>query len=160
MEEQAVSEDIMPEIAPEEIAMSNSAGLPDQSEAAPAAEETVAEVAAETAAPESAAEEVLENVRESVAPEELTALPPAPATDETDANSASAADPFELAQAMLEQSLTSIATPLGSVRLKQALLHGKVLRSKPEFEDCKALARRHGIPLAEVYAAISKIAGN
>ena len=63
-------------------------------------------------------------------------------------------------KAMLEQSLTSIATPLGSVRLKQALRHGKVLRSKPEFEDCKALARRHGIPLAEVYAAISKVAGN
>ena len=63
-------------------------------------------------------------------------------------------------KAMLEQSLTSIATPLGSVRLKQALLHGNVLRSKPEFEDCKALARRHGIPLAEVYAAISKVAGN
>lgn len=63
-------------------------------------------------------------------------------------------------KAMLEQSLTSLATPLGSVRLKQALRHGKVLRSKPEFEDCKALARRHGIPLAEVYAAISKVAGN
>lgn len=63
-------------------------------------------------------------------------------------------------KAMLEQSFVSVTTPLGSVRLKQALLHGKVLRSKPEFEDCKALARRHGIPLAEVYAAISKVVGN
>jgi uncharacterized protein (TIGR00299 family) protein len=63
-------------------------------------------------------------------------------------------------KAMLEQSFASVTTPLGTVRLKQALLHGKVLRSKPEFEDCKALARRHGIPLAEVYAAISKVTGN
>ena len=63
-------------------------------------------------------------------------------------------------KAMLEQSFASVSTPLGSVRVKQALLHGKVLRSKPEFEDCKALARLHGIPLAEVYAAISKVAGN
>jgi len=63
-------------------------------------------------------------------------------------------------KAMLEQSFVSVSTPLGSVRLKQALLHGKVLRSKPEFEDCKALARSHGIPLAEVYAAISKVVGN
>lgn len=61
---------------------------------------------------------------------------------------------------MLEQKLASATTPLGTVRLKQALLHGKVLRSKPEFEDCKALARRHGMPLAEVYAAISKVTGN
>ena len=63
-------------------------------------------------------------------------------------------------KAMLEQSFASVTTPLGTVRLKQALLHGKVLRSKPEFEDCKALARRHGMPLAEVYAAISKVTGN
>lgn len=63
-------------------------------------------------------------------------------------------------KALLEQNFVSVATPLGSVRVKQAMLHGKVLRSKPEFEDCKALARLHGIPLAEVYAAISKIAGN
>ena len=63
-------------------------------------------------------------------------------------------------KAMLEQNLTSVTTPLGTVRLKQALLHGKVLRSKPEFEDCKALARRHGMPLAEVYAAIRKVTGN
>ena len=63
-------------------------------------------------------------------------------------------------KALLEQSFVNVTTPLGNVRLKQALLHGKVLRSKPEFEDCKALARRHSIPLAEVYAAISKIAGN
>ena len=63
-------------------------------------------------------------------------------------------------KAMLEQNLASVTTPLGTVRLKQALLHGKVLRSKPEFEDCKALARRHGMPLAEVYAAIRKVTGN
>ena len=63
-------------------------------------------------------------------------------------------------KAMLEQNFASVTTPLGTVRLKQALLHSKVLRSKPEFEDCKALARRHGMPLAEVYAAIRKVTGN
>ena len=67
---------------------------------------------------------------------------------------------FDLDKAMLEQSFATVATPLGNVRVKQAHLHGKVLRAKPEFEDCKALARRHGIPLTEVYAAISKVAGN
>jgi len=66
----------------------------------------------------------------------------------------------DLDKAMLEQSFATVATPLGNVRVKQAHLHGEVLRAKPEFEDCKALARRHGIPLAEVYAAISKVAGN
>lgn len=66
---------------------------------------------------------------------------------------------FLLEKAILEQRFDTVATPLGSVRVKQALMGGRVLRSKPEFEDCKALARRHGIPLAEVYAAIHKVAG-
>lgn len=66
---------------------------------------------------------------------------------------------FSVEKTVLEQCFATAATPLGEVRIKQALMNGKVLRSKPEFEDCKALARRHGIPLAEVYAAISKVAG-
>lgn len=32
------------------------------------------------------------------------------------------------------------------------------VRAKPEFEDCRALAERHGIPLAEVYACIARVA--
>ena len=67
---------------------------------------------------------------------------------------------FSHEKAMLEQKFTTVATALGNVRLKQACMRGTVLRSKPEFEDCKALAHRHGVPLAEVYAAISKVAGN
>ena len=66
---------------------------------------------------------------------------------------------FSVDKTVLEQRFATAATPLGEVRVKQALMDGKVLRSKPEFEDCKALARRHGIPLAEVYAAISKVTG-
>ena len=66
---------------------------------------------------------------------------------------------FPLEKAILEQRFDTVATPFGSVRVKQAFMGGKVLRSKPEFEDCKALARRHGIPLAEIYAAVNKVAG-
>ena len=66
---------------------------------------------------------------------------------------------FSVDKTVLEQRFAIAATPLGEVRVKQAFMDGKVLRSKPEFEDCKALARLHGIPLAEVYAAISKVTG-
>ncbi len=39
--------------------------------------------------------------------------------------------------------------------IKHALRDGRLLRSKPEFEDCRALARKHGLPLAEVYALVA-----
>lgn len=49
-----------------------------------------------------------------------------------------------------------LETPLGSVTMKHAIMDGKVVRSKPELEDCKALSKRHGIPLGEVYLEIGK----
>ncbi|WP_461208770.1 nickel pincer cofactor biosynthesis protein LarC2 [Desulfocurvus sp. DL9XJH121] len=47
-------------------------------------------------------------------------------------------------------------TPLAPVTLKCAILNGEQLRAKPEFDDCRALARKHGIPLAEVYAQVAR----
>ena len=55
---------------------------------------------------------------------------------------------------MLERRFERLETPLGPVTMKKALLHGEVIRSKPEYEDCKEIARRKGIPLADVYALI------
>ncbi|UJX39479.1 nickel pincer cofactor biosynthesis protein LarC [Desulfovibrio sp. JY] len=61
-----------------------------------------------------------------------------------------------LEKTFLATTFTTLSTPLGPVRLKNALLDGTVLRSKPEFEDCRALAQKHGIPLAEVYAVVDR----
>jgi uncharacterized protein (TIGR00299 family) protein len=44
-------------------------------------------------------------------------------------------------------------TPWGVVRVKQKIIAGAVVASAPEYEDCAALARAHGVPLAQVYAA-------
>ena len=57
---------------------------------------------------------------------------------------------------VLEVHFEKLETPLGVVTMKNAILDGKVIRSKPELEDCKRLAREHGIPLGEVYYHIGK----
>jgi hypothetical protein len=46
-----------------------------------------------------------------------------------------------------------VQTAWGVVHLKQKILGGEVIASAPEYEDCAALARAHGVPLAQVYAA-------
>lgn len=56
----------------------------------------------------------------------------------------------------LERSFERLETPLGTVTMKHAILDGKVLRSKPELEDCREIAKRHAMPLADVYACIAR----
>jgi len=61
---------------------------------------------------------------------------------------------------MLERRTTCCETRFGSIPIKTALLDGKPLRAKPEFEECAAIARREGIPLSAVYQEIATQTGN
>ncbi|MFM7753771.1 MAG: nickel pincer cofactor biosynthesis protein LarC [Cyanobium sp.] len=54
----------------------------------------------------------------------------------------------------LPRRAVSLDTPLGRVRLKQALLPDGRWRSKPEHDDLLALARRHGLALDQVRASV------
>lgn len=64
---------------------------------------------------------------------------------------------ISIEKSVLDVSFEKLETPLGTVTMKNAILDGKVIRSKPELEDCRSLAREHGIPLGEVYLAIGKV---
>jgi uncharacterized protein (DUF111 family) len=37
------------------------------------------------------------------------------------------------------------------VRVKVAWLGNQVVNVAPEYEDCREIARRHGLPLKEIY---------
>jgi uncharacterized protein (DUF111 family) len=51
----------------------------------------------------------------------------------------------------LARSFISIATRWGAVRIKVGTLEdGAVVNYAPEFEDCRAIAEKHGIPLKRV----------
>ncbi|NDV26802.1 nickel pincer cofactor biosynthesis protein LarC [Desulfovibrio sp. JC010] len=63
----------------------------------------------------------------------------------------------DIEKTILGISFDKLETPLGSVTMKNAILDGEIIRSKPELEDCRALAKKHGIPLSEVYLQIGKI---
>ena len=52
-----------------------------------------------------------------------------------------------------------VITPLGTVRIKVVYLENK-WRYTPEYEDCRQIALRKSIPLADVYAAVHEKAGH
>ena len=51
----------------------------------------------------------------------------------------------------LSRHLTEVETRWGTVRVKHGYMGDKLLKSIPEFEDCKRLAEQNDVPLQEVY---------
>ncbi len=53
----------------------------------------------------------------------------------------------------LERSHVTVATSFGPIRVKVGALNGEVLNARPEYEDCRAAAGKHGVPLKRVIEA-------
>ena len=66
---------------------------------------------------------------------------------------------LRLEKTVLDRTFSRLDTPLGPVTMKHAARNGVRLRSKPELDDCRELAKRHGLALAEVQAVVSQCAG-
>ena len=47
----------------------------------------------------------------------------------------------------LDRAHTTVITPYGEVRIKLGSRNGEVLNAAPEFEDCRAAAAKHNVPL-------------
>jgi hypothetical protein len=63
---------------------------------------------------------------------------------------------FPIEKTVLSRTFESLETSLGKVTMKNVLMGDEVIRSKPELEDCREIARRHDISLEEVYVEIGK----
>jgi uncharacterized protein (DUF111 family) len=50
----------------------------------------------------------------------------------------------------LPRRIVSVRTRHGTVRVKIGELAGEVVHVAPEYEDCRALAARAGVPLREI----------
>ncbi|MGI8949663.1 MAG: nickel pincer cofactor biosynthesis protein LarC [Ornithinimicrobium sp.] len=58
----------------------------------------------------------------------------------------------DVTRSALVRGHVQVDIPGGCVRVKLGRLHGKVVSATPEFEDCLALARSRGVPVADVLA--------
>ncbi len=58
----------------------------------------------------------------------------------------------------LAREVRIVHTRYGDIKTKVSLSDGKVRHASPEYEDCKAVARREGVPLMEVYEEVRRAA--
>ncbi len=59
----------------------------------------------------------------------------------------------EVSRRCLERKWVEVDTRYGRARVKLGLLGREVVTAQPEYEDCRRLAREHGVPLKLVYEA-------
>jgi uncharacterized protein (DUF111 family) len=59
---------------------------------------------------------------------------------------------------VLDRALAKVATAFGQVRAKVASRDGEIVGVTPEFEDCRKLALRAGVPVRKVVAEASAAA--
>ena len=55
-----------------------------------------------------------------------------------------------------EREVVAVDTSLGQARVKVKRLAGSIASLSPEFEDCKEIAQREGMPLQEVYRRVER----
>ena len=55
----------------------------------------------------------------------------------------------------LDRTHTTVTTPYGPIRIKLGSLDNKILNAAPEFEDCRAAATKHQVPVKQVLQAVT-----
>lgn len=63
---------------------------------------------------------------------------------------------YKVEKTMLEREISVIETSYGKVRIKASYLNGEKIKVKPEYDDCKKIAKEHKIPLSWVYEDLKK----
>lgn len=63
---------------------------------------------------------------------------------------------YQVEKNMLQRDFSIIDTKYGKVTIKNAYLDGKKIKCKPEYEECKKIAKENAVTLSEIYEEINK----
>jgi uncharacterized protein (TIGR00299 family) protein len=61
---------------------------------------------------------------------------------------------YQVAKSMLRRETGKIKTRHGEITVKNGFLNNRKIKSKPEYEDCKRLAKQKCVPIQEIYESI------
>ncbi|PJI06925.1 MULTISPECIES: nickel pincer cofactor biosynthesis protein LarC [Clostridium] len=57
---------------------------------------------------------------------------------------------------MLDREFSKVKTEYGDITVKKAYYKGKLLKYKPEYEECKTIAEEKNVPIDKIYKAVYK----
>ena len=60
----------------------------------------------------------------------------------------------------LRREVVAVETPLGQVRVKLGRLNGELVQVAPEYESCREIGVKVGLPLKDIYVAAQKALEN
>ena len=63
---------------------------------------------------------------------------------------------FAVTKSMLDRKEVIIKTQFGPIRVKEAMISGKTIKFKPEYEDCIRAAEQHKVNLQDIYREVEK----
>ncbi|HWT75403.1 MAG TPA: nickel pincer cofactor biosynthesis protein LarC [Mobilitalea sp.] len=66
---------------------------------------------------------------------------------------------YKVEKIMLHREIEQINTKYGKVRVKKSYYQGELVKSKPEYEDCKRIALEQNLTLLEVYNEVNQVSG-
>ncbi len=63
---------------------------------------------------------------------------------------------FRVSKSMLQREMSKVKTKYGEIRIKNGCFNGRIIKSKPEYEDCRRLAKENGVSIQEIYESMAK----
>jgi pyridinium-3,5-bisthiocarboxylic acid mononucleotide nickel chelatase len=61
---------------------------------------------------------------------------------------------YKVAKSMLRRETVKVKTEYGEITVKSGYLNERIIKSKPEYEDCKRLAKENGVTIQDIYESI------
>jgi uncharacterized protein (TIGR00299 family) protein len=61
---------------------------------------------------------------------------------------------YNVAKSMLRRETVKVKTKYGEITVKNGCLNGRIIKSKPEYEDCKRLAKENDVTIQDIYESI------
>lgn len=62
----------------------------------------------------------------------------------------------KIRRSKLKRESEIVDTPYGKSRIKKAYYKGRLLKAKPEYDDCKRLAIENNVPIKKIYDEVSR----
>jgi uncharacterized protein (TIGR00299 family) protein len=63
---------------------------------------------------------------------------------------------YTIKKSLLSRVEKAVSTKFGPITVKQSVFEGKTVRSKPEYDECKSIAKQHNITIEEVEREVFK----